>query len=141
QMEPENFDVVSSTPISEFGLAYARLRGRHERLQLLAPDLSLRPGGTRSHPRTRAILNAPHQHDDGPPKQQAHIVTERSHDTFLAGLDWLRGPDRPRAVVCSTGYQAVALQMAAERAGLRVPEDIEFLAIGDIPASTEFFGP
>ncbi|MDN6328749.1 MAG: substrate-binding domain-containing protein, partial [Brachybacterium sp.] len=54
---------------------------------------------------------------------------------------WLSGPDRPEAVICFTGYQAVALQVAAERAGLRIPEDLEFLSIGDIPASTEFFGP
>ena len=141
QMEPEDFDVVSSTPISAIGRAYARLRARHDRVQLLAPDLSQRPGGTLAHPRTRAFLDAAHEHGDGPAEQLVHIVPEGSHDTFLAGLDWLRGPDRPRAVVCFTGYQAVALQMAAERAGLRVPEDIEFLAIGDIPASTEFFGP
>src|SRR5699024_3098392 len=105
------------------------------------PDLSPPPRGTLGHPPTRAFLHAAPQHGGGPAEPLVHIVPEGSHDTFLAGLDWLRGPDRPRAVVCFTGYQAVALQMAAERAGLRVPEDIEFLAIGDIPASTEFFGP
>src|SRR5699024_6413424 len=141
QMEPEDFDVVSSTPISAIGRAYARLRARHDRVQLLAPGLSPRPGGTLAHPRTRAFLDAAHEHGAGPAEQLVHIVPQGSRDPFLAGLDWLRGPDRPRAVVCFTGYQAVALQVAAERAGLRVPEDIEFLAIGDIPASTEFFGP
>ena len=141
QMDPESFDVVSSTPTAAIGRAYARLRAHHERVQLLAPDLSRRAGGTLAHPRTRAFLDAARQHGDAPAEQLVHIVPEGSHDTFLAGLDWLRGPDRPEAVVCFTGYQAVALQVAAERAGLRVPDDLEFLSIGDIPASTEFYGP
>src|SRR5699024_2222739 len=40
-----------------------------------------------------------------------------------------------------TGYQAAALQLAADRAGLSVPDDLESVAIGDIPAGSELFGP
>src|SRR5699024_5716193 len=138
QMEPEDFDVVSSTPISAIGRAYARLRARHDRVQLPAPDLSQRPGGTLAHPRPRALLDAAHNHGDDPAEPPGPLGPEGSPATALAGP---RGEDPPRAVICLTGYQAVALQMAAERAGLRVPEDIEFLSIGDIPAFTEFFGP
>ncbi|MDN5821468.1 MAG: LacI family transcriptional regulator [Brachybacterium sp.] len=141
EMEPEDFDVVSSTPTSAIGRAYARLRARHDRVQLLAPDLSRRVGGTVAHPRTRAFLDAAREHGDDPAEQLVHIVPDGSREAFVAGLAWLTGPDRPEAVLCFTGYQAVALQVAAERAGLRVPEDLEFLSIGDIPASTEFFGP
>lgn len=141
EMEPEDFDVVSSTPTSAIRRAYARLRARHDRVQLLAPDLTRRDGGTLAHPRTRAFLDAAREHGDVPAEQLVHIVPDGSQQAFLAGLEWLRGPDRPAAVLCFTGYQAVALQVAAERVGLRVPEDLEFLSIGDIPASTEFFGP
>ncbi|ATG52943.1 LacI family transcriptional regulator [Brachybacterium vulturis] len=141
EMEPEDFDVVASTPISAIGRAYAQLRARHDRVHLLAPDLSRRVGGTLAHPRTRAFLDAARGHGDGPAEQLVHIVPDGSHETFVAGLAWLSGPDRPEAVLCFTGYQAVALQVAAERVGLRVPDDLEFLSIGDIPASTEFFGP
>jgi LacI family transcriptional regulator len=51
------------------------------------------------------------------------------------------GPDRPTAVVCFTGYQAVALQLAAERAGLAIPDDLELVSVGDIPTTSEFYGP
>jgi hypothetical protein len=44
-------------------------------------------------------------------------------------------------VICYTGYQAVALQIAAECAGVRVPEQLELLAIGDVPAEAELLGP
>jgi DNA-binding LacI/PurR family transcriptional regulator len=139
QMEPEGFDVVASSPLPAIGRAYAHLRSRHERVHLLAPELD-RPGGVRAHPRTAAFLEAARAHgDDG--DDLVHLVPEGSHDTYRAAVDWLAGPDRPAAVVCFTGYQAVALQIAAERAGVSVPEDLEFVAIGDIPATSEFFGP
>ena len=38
-------------------------------------------------------------------------------------------------------YWLFALQLAAEHVGVRVPEDLEFISIGDVPAKTEFFGP
>ncbi|WP_394216253.1 LacI family DNA-binding transcriptional regulator [Brachybacterium vulturis] len=141
EMQPEDFDVVASTPTSAIARAYSRLRARHDRVHLLAPDLSRRVGGTLAHPRTRAFLDAAREHGDGPAEQLVHIVPDGSREAFLAGLDWLTGPDRPGAIVCFTGYQAVALQVAAARVGLQVPDDLEFLSIGDIPASTEFFGP
>jgi len=139
QMEPERFDVVSSTPLPAVARAYERLRSRNERVHLLAPEID-RPGGGRAHPRTLAFLEAARAHgDDG--EALVHLVPEGSHDTYRAALEWLAGPDRPSAVVCFTGYQAVALQLAAERTGLAVPDDLEFLAIGDIPVTSEFFGP
>lgn len=140
-MEPEDFDVVSSTPDLAIHRAYELLRARHRRVQMLAPDLERRAGGTLAHPRTGAFLDAVRAHGDGPAEALVHVVPEGSHETYLAALDWLQGPDRPEAVICFTGYQAVALQLAAERVGVRVPGDLEFLSIGDVPAKTEFFGP
>ena len=139
QMEPEGFDVVSSSPLPAIGAAYARLRARHARVQLLAPEID-RPGGTLAHPRTRAFLAAAEAHGEDA-GALVHVTPEGSHETYQAALEWITGPDRPTAVVCFTGYQAVALQIAAERAGLSVPDDLEFAAIGDIPATSEFFGP
>lgn len=141
KMEPEDFDVVSSTPFFAIRRAYERLRTRHDRVQLLAPDLERRAGGTLAHPRTTAFLEAVREAGDGPAESLVHIVPEGSHDTYLGAVGWLQGPDRPEAVICFTGYQAVALQLAAERTGIRVPEDLEFISVGDVPAKTEFFGP
>ena len=141
QMEPEEFDVVSSTPFLAIRRAYELLRSRHRRVQMLAPNLEHRAGGALGHPRTGAFLEAVHEMGDGPAESLVHVVPEGSHDTYLAAVEWLQGPDRPEAVICFTGYQAVALQLAAERIGIRVPEDLEFISIGDVPAKTEFFGP
>lgn len=141
QMEPEDFDVVSSTPFRAIRQAYERLRSRHERVQLLAPNLERRPEGTLGHSRTRAFLDAVEELGDGPAAPLVHVVPEGSHDTYHAALEWLAGADRPTAVVCFTGYQAVALQLAAERAGLAIPDDLELVSVGDIPTTSEFYGP
>lgn len=140
-MEPEDFDVVASSPNRAIGHAYARLRARHDRVQLLAPDLGDRPGGTLAHPRTAAFFAAAREHGDGPSDSLVRVSPEGYRDTYVSALDWLSGPDRPEAVICFTGYQAVALQVAASRRGLAIPEDLEFLAIGDIPADSEYFCP
>ncbi|MGP9538018.1 LacI family DNA-binding transcriptional regulator [Brachybacterium sp. AOP43-C2-M15] len=140
-MEPESFDVVSSTPVLAIHRAYARLRERHDRVQMLAPDLGHRAGGTFANARARAFLDAARETGDGPAEQLVHVVPGGSHDTYLAAVEWLSGPDRPEAVVCHTGYQAVALRLAAARVGISVPEDLEFISIGDVPANSEFFGP
>lgn len=140
-MEPEDFDVVASAPDLAIGRAYARLRARHERVTLLAPDLAERPGGILAHPRTTAFLTAAREHGDDSAESLVHVCPEGYRDTYLAARDWLDGPDRPEAVICFTGYQAVALQVAAARRGLRIPEDLEFLAVGDIPADSEYFCP
>jgi LacI family transcriptional regulator len=139
-MEAEDrFDVVASSPLPAVASAYERLRRRHERVHLLAPALG-RPGGGRAHSRTAAFLEVARAHgDDG--EALVHLVPEGSHDTYHAALAWLSGPDRPAAVVCFTGYQAVALQLAAQHAGIPVPDELEFVAIGDIPARSDFFGP
>lgn len=38
--------------------------------------------------------------------------------------DWIAGPDRPRAIYCSTDEQAFGVLFAAWEAGLRVPDDL-----------------
>lgn len=141
RMDPEDFDVVCSTPSLAIRHAYARLRGRHDQVRLLAPDLVHRPGGTFAHPRTVSFLEAVAEHGDGDGESLVHVVPEGSHDSYLGALEWMRGPDRPAAVLCFTGYQAVALQIAAERSGLSLPEDLEIISIGDVPATSEYFGP
>ncbi len=141
RMEPEDFDVVSSSPVPAVHRAYSQLRARHERVHLLAPDLRSWPGGTLAVPRAAAFLDAARSHGDGPAEDLVRLTPEGSRGTYESALDWLRGADRPSAVICYTGYQAVALRLAAERAGVRVPEELELLAIGDVPAEAELLGP
>ena len=140
KMEPERFDVISSTPYLAIRDAYARLRARHDRVQLLAPLPVGRPDVENIHPRTGAFLGAARDHGDTPAEQLVRTTEAGSRETFAHGLEWLRGPDAPEAVICFTGYQALALQSAAERLGMRLPDDLEIISIGDVPAESQYFG-
>ena len=141
QMEPDGFDVISSTPYLAVAQAYRRLRSRHERVQLLAPHLEDRVCSTLTHPRTQAFLEVARELGEHRPEELVRMSPEGSRETYRSSLEWLSGSDRPRAVICFTGYQAVALQFAAEQLGLDIPGDLEIISIGDVPAESEYFDP
>lgn len=141
EMEPDGFDVIASTPYRAIAHAYRRLHGRHRTVQLLAPQLPARVPTTLTHPRTQAFLDAARELGEGRPEDLVRITPESSRDTYRASLEWLAGPHRPHAVICFTGYQAVALQFAAERLGLDIPGDLEIISIGDVPSESEYFEP
>src|SRR5699024_8890082 len=112
----------------------------HQRVHLLAPH-PVHPADGRPQPaRTRAFLEAAAEHGDGPLEQLVRSTGAGSLETYRSGLEWLRGTDRPEAVICYTGYQAVALQAAAERIGITSADELEIISIGDIPAGSQYFG-
>lgn len=129
QAPSDRFDVISSSPIPSVIDAYGRLRRRHDRVHLLALQNPEVQGPT---VRVRAYQDAAERHGDdvfdlihlvGPTRAEARHAT-----TVL--LD--REPE-PSAVICGTGYLAEHLRDLALHRGIRVPDDLEILAIGDIP--------
>lgn len=140
-MEPESFDVISSSPLAAIGSAYQRLRARHDRVHLLVPHPYDVTGERRVPARTQAFVDAAAQHGDGPIRDLVRSTLPGRRETFRTSLEWLRGGDPPQAVICFTGYQAVALQTAAHNLGVSMPEDLEIISIGDIPEEAQFYGP
>jgi len=141
RIAPEGFDVVRSSALPAVADAYRRLRGRHERVAFLSlPGLALsrRPYGPS---RLWAYRDAAAAAGD----RVDHLLRvpgdESRRDALRECIDWLQGPERPEAVICSTGYLALALQAAAWRLGLRVPEDLEIISIGDVPEESQFLEP
>ncbi|HSO69638.1 MAG TPA: LacI family DNA-binding transcriptional regulator [Arachnia sp.] len=59
---------------------------------------------------------------------------------YRAGLDLLRGDDRPTAVVASSDLQAIGLLTAAGQLNLRVPEDVAVVSF-DGTEETRFTAP
>lgn len=141
RMEPESFDVISSSPLAAIRSAYQRLRARHDRVHLLVPHRYDPASDARIPARTRAFLEAAEEHGDGPTPDLLHSTLPGRRETYRSSLEWLRGENAPRAVVCYTGYQAVALQTAAQNLGITMPEELEIIAIGDIPEEAQFYGP
>lgn len=141
QMEPENFDVISSSPLEAVRSAYRKLRSRHDRVHLMMPYAFDPASDVRVPRRAQVFLDAAAEHGDGPPEQLVRPTLPGRRETYRASMEWLGGEDPPSAVVCFTGYQAVALQTAAQNLGVPVPDGLEIISIGDIPEEAQFYGP
>ena len=141
QMEPEGFDVISSAPYLAMREAYGRLRQRHDTVHLLAPLVPEVRQEARRRPRLESFLEVARDHGDLPAERLVHATGQGGRASYLSSLEWLAGPDRPTAVICYTGYQAVALQRAAQRLGISSPDDLEIISIGDVPEESLYFGP
>lgn len=138
-LDPERFDVIHSSPVQAVHAAYARLRARHDRVAMLSGS-AITPGDRPTYPsRPVAFLDAAAEHGDGP--HDLHAGGGDRQAAFEYAQAWLGSNTPPTAVICSTGYLATALQIAALRAGIRVPEDLEIISIGDVPPDAQMLGP
>lgn len=141
RIAPEGFDVVSSSALPAVADAYRRLRARHDRVAFLAlpgPGLLERPHGPS---RVWAYRDAAAEAGEDVRSLIRAPGDDSRREAMLDCIAWLSGPDRPEAVICGTGYLALALQAAAARVGMRVPEDLEIVAIGDVPEESQFLEP
>lgn len=128
--EPEGFDVIATDPLTIIGDALADLRSRHDRVALFTPHL---PGQTPWRSRADAFLDAGLARGEDPACIPIVQAAAGRRQSFEIAVEWLRGPDRPTAVIGSTAHLAVAVQAAAQRVGLTLPADLELVAIGDVP--------
>ena len=136
----DRYDVISSSAVEPTREAYVSLRRRHDHVHFLS-QLEAgqhRPGPTRVMGYHQGIaacddLESPQLvHYAGPTRAEAPGACEALLDTVST----------PTAVICSTGFLADILRGAALRRGLRVPEDLEIVAIGDIPYNdSDHLGP
>ena len=136
QYEPEGFDVIRSTAEKAVGLALNRLRSRHDRVHFfgLGPTPES-PARSRLDVFLDEVVAAG---DD--PSGTWRAAPPTMGEAQVEAADWLRGQDRPTAVITQTSYLAIALQAAALRVGLSVPDELEIIALGDVPRTSALLG-
>ncbi|MCG7310877.1 LacI family DNA-binding transcriptional regulator [Brachybacterium sp. ACRRE] len=141
RIEPERFDVISSSAQPAVHAAYRRLRARHDSVAFMT-GRTIDPERRPYYPsRAHAFLDAAVEAGDARGGDLVHASGTDRQQSFEYSQRWLEGPDRPTAVICSTGYLALALQVAAMHAGISVPDDLEIISIGDVPADAQMLGP
>lgn len=138
---PDGFDIVASSAAPAVAAAYRRLHETWGTVGYLSPTLPTSIDDSHPTSRARAFRDAARAEGDEASISQMHASGRGPGPSLEACCAWLERPDRPRAVVCSTGYVALALQAAALRMGVDVPGELEFIAIGDVPADAQLLGP
>lgn len=139
-LEPDGFDVVTSSSLQAARDAYDLLASRHENVAYLATSAPDVAEGVRTVTRSQALVR--HAQDRGRADTLTVQIAEQGHGRSIEScLAWLASPERPEAVVCATGYLAIAMQVAAVRLGISIPDDLELVSIGDVPGDAQFFEP
>lgn len=129
-LRPAGFDVVRSRAVPGCRLAVAHLLDRHDDVAcLVAAGMVGAPGPTRWTAWTDALAAR------GIPVRDDRVATyETSQASAFAGaLTLLDRPDPPAAVYATTDFAAIAAIGAAHRLGLRVPDDVAVVGVGNTP--------
>ncbi|WP_232549918.1 LacI family DNA-binding transcriptional regulator [Propioniciclava soli] len=127
----DRFDVISSSPVAATRAAYARLRARHDRVHLL----TVRPfsDAWRGPSRLAGFRLGAADAGDADAEGRVHLSGWSRDEVADHCHALLAERPRPEAVICSTGYLAQTLRSTALSQGITSPDDLEIIAIGDIP--------
>ncbi|MCG6568210.1 LacI family DNA-binding transcriptional regulator [Tessaracoccus sp. ZS01] len=135
EAEPDGFDVISSSAVGPTAAAYRRLRARHDEVHFLSifGSEDRRPGPTR----LVGFRGAAAEFGDEPLIHRAGFQRDAIARACRELLE-----SRPTAVICTNGLFAGILRGMALSMGLRVPDDLEIISIGDIPHNEgDYLGP
>ena len=134
----DDFDVISSQMTPAVAKAYGQLRSRHDRVHFMATDTVAVDPPMRT--RQELFSDAAVATGDDPGDLVLRVPGTMSEARKEASA-WLADPSRPTAIIAQTGYLAVATQVAALHVGIRVPDDLEIISIGDVPGPTSLITP
>ncbi|MEV7662755.1 LacI family DNA-binding transcriptional regulator [Paenarthrobacter sp. NPDC089316] len=133
-MIPAGFDVLA--PQTEAGLAdgMALLTASHRRIACIRRT---DPGG---RPKNRFAAYVRGLEKAGITLDESVVRTShhRPAAAYQAALELMRLPDRPTAILCTDDMEALQAVRAAFRLGLRVPEDIEIVGVGNSTEGQEY---
>lgn len=127
-LTPDGFDVIRPMAGTACEQAVATLTARHRRVGCLSSTFhSTSTQFIRYQAYVTALAAA------GIPFNADDVATfgQDSQSAFNAAVTILDRPNRPTAIYATTDYAAIAAIHAAHRLGLRVPQDLEVVGIGN----------
>lgn len=134
-LEPDRFDVVRFDERRASRLAVEHLLAQRSRVGMLAtrtPD-----GRPRSNVRRQTYLEVMREAGLSIPEAYVAEYEKSLLDPYRAARVLLGGPDRPDAVFAEADFAAFAALNVARELGLRVPEDVIIVGIGDAAQSAQ----
>ncbi len=128
KLDPKGFDVVSSAPIPGCYLAVEHLLREHSRVGCLTTRFARESSEpSRFTPYVELMAAAGHEVRE----DWIGEFTDSSESAYVAAAQLLSSPDRPTAIYATTDFAALAAINAAHRLGLRVPEDVAVIGVGN----------
>jgi DNA-binding LacI/PurR family transcriptional regulator len=85
-----------------------------------------------SHEREMGYKLALMNHPDNPAPHVVHLKTDNWADAYEESLCFLSRPDRPTGVFAHSDITAIAVIKAANKLGLKVPEDLSVVGFDDV---------
>ncbi|WP_314146282.1 LacI family DNA-binding transcriptional regulator [uncultured Leifsonia sp.] len=130
-LEPDGFDVVRSAAVPGCYLAVGHLLQGHSRIGCLTSTSARHATGASRFTPYVELLGAA-----GLPVREEWIeeFTDSNESAYLAAAQLLSRPDRPSALYATTDFAALAAVNAAHRLGLRIPEDVAIIGVGNTVA-------
>jgi DNA-binding LacI/PurR family transcriptional regulator len=136
-MKPAGFDVLA--PESEAGLEEGMdfLAASHRRIACI------RRAAPAGRVKSRFAAYAAGLERAGIPLDESLVRTSqhRPDIAYQSALELLQLPDRPTAILCTDDMEALQTIRAAYRLGLRVPEDIQVVGVGNSTEGQEYDPP
>jgi DNA-binding LacI/PurR family transcriptional regulator len=130
QIEPVGFDVVRTTEARacDEAMHYLIAKG-HRRIAFLGH----RPHADTSHVRYESYARALQANGLPIDPQLVRAGAELREAAYRSTCDMLALPQRPSAIFASSDIGATSAMLAIHAAGLRVPEDVAVIGVGNIP--------
>lgn len=130
RLEPDGFDVIRSDALPGCRLAVEHLLERHTQIGCL----TTRPAhGSTGESRFSVYRDALEQRGLAVRDDRVAFFEDTQASAFSAAVDLLSRDDRPTAIYATTDFAAIAVEIAAHRLGLRVPEDVAVIGVGNTP--------
>jgi Transcriptional regulators len=130
QLEAEGFDVIRSRAVPGSRLAVEHLLETHTAVGCLTSRRARYADGESRYTAYTGALAA-----HGIPVRDDYVreFEDVQASAFAAATSLLDSPDRPAAVYATADFAAIAAINAAHRLGLRVPQDVAIIGVGNIP--------
>ncbi|MFE6736585.1 LacI family DNA-binding transcriptional regulator [Microbacterium sp. NPDC057741] len=127
-LAPDGFDVIRFDERRAALMAVEHLLERHRDIACLS---AVSAGAREAGVRRGAYLDAMADAGQGVRAEYLAEFAKDALDPYRAARELLSMPDRPTAVFAEADFAAFATVQAARELGLRVPEDVAVIGIGD----------
>lgn len=132
-LQPNGFDVVASDEARALEDAISHLLDRgHRRMGFIVHDL----GNDGEEPRLPIVQRRLALDGLGIPPDLVVAGSRDRVSAFVAARDLLGRPGRPTALISASDIGAISAIWAAQSLGLRVPDDVAIVGVGNIAEGT-----